>query len=72
VTSKFVGPVEDVMGKTKREVNLRKGTVQELLENTFKSYPKKKKLEYGGAFIRGVIAEHSEMQSPMLRKGDVL
>ena len=43
VTPKFVGPVKEVMGETEREVNLRKGTFQELLENTFRSYPEQKK-----------------------------
>jgi molybdopterin converting factor small subunit len=73
VTVKFVGPVKNVVGETERVVTLKKWTVQELLEAILKLYPEqKKKLAQAGAFIRGAIVKHSEIQSPMLREGDVL
>jgi molybdopterin converting factor small subunit len=73
VKVKFVGPVKEVVGETERVINLKKGTVQELLESIFKLYPaQKKKLESAGAFIGGVIVKRSEMQSPILKEGDEL
>lgn len=69
----FLGPVKEVVGETERVINLKKGTVQELLESIFKLYPEqKKKLESAGIFIGGAIVKRSEMQSPILKEGDEL
>jgi molybdopterin converting factor small subunit len=71
VTVKFVGSVKEVIGDRERAINLKKGTVQELLEAIFNLYPKqKRKLELAGVFIDGAIVKHSEMQSPILKEGD--
>jgi molybdopterin converting factor small subunit len=70
---KFVGQVKEIVGETKRVVNLKEGTVQELLKNIYRLYPEqKKKLEQAGVFIGGVIVKHSEVQSIILKEGDEL
>jgi molybdopterin converting factor small subunit len=71
VTVKFLGPVREIIGEREREFDLKKGTVEELLDNILKLYPKtKEKLKPAGVFIDGRIVKKSEHHMPLLKEGD--